>query len=772
MIKAVQRKSIDKNIIQALKKSTGYSQNILEILYLRGIDTIDQIEEFFSDDITKLTSPFVIKDMDRAVDFVKNAVINNKKILIYGDYDCDGITGIAVMKKYFDSIGYDVDCYLPDRELEGYGLSEVCINNFMDMYKPNVVITVDCGVSNHTEIEMLKQKNVEVLVTDHHELPEILPDCIVINPKTSDNKLRNLAGVGVASKLVEALTDRDFVTSLYDIVAIGTIADLVDLLGENRLIVKHGLKLINQHRNLGLTMLLRNSKKMNVTEQDIAFSIAPQINSIGRMANANQVVKLFSSTDTFFLNTLIAKLEQLNNERKFLCDEIYNQAIKMLQNYDFIHNKVIVLQNNSWKSGILGIVASRLVEEYNLPTILFGNGTDEIKGSARSVSGINLYKMLSEYKDNFISFGGHASAAGLKIKSNYLPVLIKDLSKYIIDNNLDKYLAKTIVYDIEIDKITGDLVKEIDCLAPFGMANPMPKFLYKNDLIFTPFSQKHLKSEGAGSEILAFNQSENIQNYNNRSLMLLKLGKNTFNGITKYQGIVQENYLLNVKPNEGFILDYYKNLLYKSVDNKVNYIDNYSEILDKTDNIFGTAFVMYSEKTFNSFCNVVLNLPKYKNKFFVADIKNRSSIPPFNRVVLAPNKNYDFSGYKTIVFVETPLNMVYHIDSDIKVIADNFAYKEEIGNLNIDRDRLLDIYINLKNAVQNKERGACIDDWYNVVKNTYGVDCSGLEFSLAFYIFYELGFIDIKQNFNLVINKGKQALENSKIFSAIMAVKK
>ncbi len=769
------RKVIDKSIIQNLVTKTNLSEIVVELLCMRGFDTEDKISSFFLSNKDNLLSPYAIKDMQQAVDFINNAVDNKKRILIYGDYDCDGITSIATLKKYFDYIGYDVDYYLPDRELEGYGLSEVCINNFMSMYKPEVVITVDCGVSNRSEIELLKKiYNVEVLVTDHHEIGDDLPDCIVINPKTSDNKLVNLAGVGVVFKLVEALAGRTFAMNLLDIVSIGTIADLVELTGENRIIVKLGLELLNENHIKGIQVLKNQIKKYgNLTEGDIGFSIAPMINSIGRMANANNVVDIFLTEDNFYLQSMAIKLEKLNNERKFLCDVIFDDAIKMLKNYDFETNKVIALYSEHWKPGILGIVASRIAEEYNLPTILFGNGNDCIKGSARSAGGVDLYKMLSSAKEYFISFGGHSGAAGLSIHKANLSKILEVLNQYIVDNNLIKNLYPKIIYDIEIDSITKELYKDIATLQPFGMGNPTPKFLIKNNGGFTCFAKKHIKAERNGYELVAFNELDNLANFNNSSNMLVKLGENTFNGVTKYQGIVEKNCLVGkAYENEDYILDYYKNLLYKSKDLSVKYISDYSEFLNNCDDIFGTLFVTFSPKTYNTLINVILKLPKYKNKFFMYDIKNRSTLPPYNRVVLSPNRNFDFTGYKNIVFVETPINLVYHNNiNNVFIIDNNIPFRDEIKGCRLTREFLGEIYQTLRLAVNKKEVATSVEEWYFLLTNSYGLECSLLEFSLAFYIFYELGFFLIAPNFKLCLTTVKKPLDMSKIFNEIMRVK-
>ena len=768
------RKNIDKSIIQKLVKKTNLSEIVVELLCMRGFDTEDKILSFFQSDINDLISPFVIKDIDKAVKFINNAVDNKKRILIYGDYDCDGITSIATLKKYFDYIGYDVDYYLPDRELEGYGLSEVCINNFMSIFKPEVVITVDCGVSNRNEIELLKNiYNVDVLVTDHHEIGDVLPDCIVINPKTSDNKLVNLAGVGVVFKLVEALAGRKFAANLLDIVSIGTIADLVELTGENRIIVKLGLELLNENKIKGITVLKNQIKKYgNLTEGDIGFCIAPMINSIGRMANANRVVDIFLTEDYFYLSSMAIKLEKLNNERKFLCDVIFDDAIKMLKSYDFIKNKIIALYSEHWKPGILGIVASRIADEYNLPTILFGNGNGCIKGSARSAGGVDLYKMLSSAKEYFISFGGHSGAAGLSIQKSNLPKILEILNKYILDNNLICKLYPKIIYDVEINGVSKELYQDILKLQPFGMGNPTPKFLVKNSGGFVCFAKKHIKAERKGYELIAFNELDNLNNFNNSSNMLVKLGENTFNGITKYQGIVEKNCLIgNAKDSDEYILDYYKNMLYTSKDISVKYVTDYSEYLNNCDDIFGTVFITYSAKTYNTLINVVLKLPKYKNKFFVYDIKNRSSLPPYNRVILSPNRNFDFTGYKNVVFVETPINLVYHNINNAVVVDNNIPFKNEIKNCRLTREFLGEIYQTLRLAVNKKEVATSVEEWYFLLNNSYGLDCTYLEFSLAFYIFYELGFFLIAPNFKLCLTTVKKPLDISKIFNEIMRIK-
>ena len=765
------RKEIDKSIIEKLANETNLSQFVVELLLIRGVDSKEKIQQFFNNSYQNLTSPFVIKDMEKAVTFVKEAVKNNKRILIYGDYDCDGVTSTAVLLKYFRHIGYKVDYYLPDRDLEGYGLSETSINNFMIGYRPEVIITVDCGISNYKEVELLKSKyNVDVLVTDHHQLAETLPDTIVINPKTSQNELRDLAGVGVAYKLVEALAGADFAKDLLDIVAIGTIADLVELKGENRLIVKLGLELLNQNKIKGISAIKNQIKKFDdLTEGDIAFLIAPMINSVGRMDNANSVVDMLLSSDNFYLSTTACKLERLNNERKFLCDAMYEDVISTLKDYDFSKNKAIVLHSRNWKTGILGIVASRISEEYNLPTILFGGVENTIKGSARTAGGIDLYKMLSTFREDYISFGGHSGAAGLSIYKQYLPKLLDNINNYIVENSLIKNLYPSIIYDVKIDKINREIYTDIKKLQPFGMGNPTPKFLMENNGGFSVFASNHIKKT-EGSEVIAFNEADSINNYNNKSTMLVKITENNFRGETKYQGIVEKNYLSSVvKESDEYVLDYYKNLLYKTRDIKVNYIDDYSFILNNTDSLFGTIFITYSAKTYNTFANVILNLPKYKYKYFLFDIKNRSSKPPYNRLVLSPSKNFDFSGYKNIVFVETPLNMVYYNNIDnCSVVNDNYAFIDAIKNTKIDRDFLIEVYTLIKFSIKAKDRVNNIDELYNLLKNGYGLECSFLEFSLAFYIFFELGFLTITSDFSLLLTTNKKPLEQSKIFTAIL----
>lgn len=777
MIKTKKRKVISENLINSLVGETSIDKRLVELLCMRDIDTKDKIYEFFNADNKESVSPFVIKDMDKAVEIVKNAVSKNKRILIYGDYDCDGITAIATLKKYFDSINYEVNYYLPDRDLEGYGLSETSINNFIDLFNPELVITVDCGVSNYNEVKLLNKMGVEVLVTDHHEPPEILPETTVINPKLTDNPLKNLAGVGVSYKLVEGLSNASIAENYLDVVAIGTIADLVPLTGENRRIVKKGLSLINQNRIKGLELLNRKTKKINhVKEGDIAFTIAPMINSMGRMANANKVVELFTSTDTFFLNNLITKLEKLNAERKFACEEIFNEALKMLSTYDFAKHKVIVLANKRWKAGVLGIVASKIVEQYNLPTILFGDAGDKLKGSARSVAGLDLYKMLSEFSANYLSFGGHSSAAGLSIRYDYLDGLREDLSGYIIKNNLVSVVMPTLTYDLEIDGVSKELYNLTETLSPFGMGNPTPKYLVKNNEKFDVFAVKHIKSATNNNEIIAFNKVNDIQNYNNPSIMTVKIGENTFNGVTRYQGIVEENYLLGKVNNDiEYLLDYFKNLLYKEKPLKIQQVEDYAKILDEVDDIFSTLIVTYSPKTFNMLCGVVLNLPKYSKKFFASDVKNRSNIAPFNSVVLSPSRNYDFSGYKNIIFVDTPINMVYYnnidINSNIYVVKDNVPFKEETNKVRLSKDLLDELFETFKEAKKDKLIGSDIPSWYRIIENAYQLGLTEIEFSLAFYIYYELGKINIGDKFALTLSGEHKDYGKSKIYNEILKMK-
>ncbi|MDE6791304.1 MAG: DHH family phosphoesterase, partial [Clostridia bacterium] len=373
--------------IAALSRTTGLCVETVRILYGRGIDTEDKIKAFIHPGKHAFLSPFLMSGMKEAVDLITRARQEEWSVVVYGDYDADGVCASTIMCRALADFGVTACVFVPERR-NGYGLNVQSIDEIFEEYFPQLFITVDCGISNAQEVEYIKEQGAEVIVTDHHELPSVLPDCICINPKISDNyPYDNLCGAGVAFKVGCALNGKSAYQYL-DFAAIATVADSVPLTGENRDIVAEGLNLINSKPRANYSNFLK--KEERATSQSLAFSVAPKINAAGRMGDAGAALTLFLSDDDREIYDYSVKLTAYNLERQKYCDELYSSAKQMLKEKG-ANGRVIVLCGEDWNAGFVGIVAARLAEEYCRPALLFVKNGEGYKGSARSIDGVNIY---------------------------------------------------------------------------------------------------------------------------------------------------------------------------------------------------------------------------------------------------------------------------------------------------------------------------------------------------------------------------------------------
>lgn len=486
------------------KTDNGEKSLIERLLAVRGITTKTEIKEFLNPLEMKLTEPTVFVDMAKSVERLAKAVDEKQKILVYGDFDADGITSTSVLLKTLRHLGAEVDYYIPDRETESHGMNTKTLVKLMTSKKPKVMITVDCGVSNVEEVKFLKSFGVDIIITDHHEAPEELPPAYaIINPKAQNSldeklpakkikMLTYLAGCGVAFKVAQALLNHynkpEFVFELLPLVALGTIADIVPLLGENRYLVTKGLELISKGQHYGLTRLLESAGyniENGITSENIAFGIAPRINATGRLDNVDTALSLLLSDNKTEIEMAVQTLNELNKVRQNLCESTFLEADEMYQK-EGTDNNAIVLFSNKWNIGIIGIVASKFVEKYYKPTFImnYNPETQQFRCSARSVKGINLYEVLDANSELFDGFGGHEMAAGFAFSGNaeQFNVIKETLNKTISEVLGDKILKPFVNIDLELDEKDLDLtlVDEISKLEPFGASNPSPVFVVKN----------------------------------------------------------------------------------------------------------------------------------------------------------------------------------------------------------------------------------------------------------------------------------------------------
>lgn len=578
--------------ISNIARDLSVSDVVARLIYNRGYSDAKSGAEFLSPNESRLHDPYLLKDMDKAVKRISESVARGDRITVYGDYDVDGVTSVTLLYLYLCSIGADVSYYIPLRAKEGYGVSKSAI----DTLKENgtkLIVTVDTGITANGEVEYARELGIDTVVTDHHECHGELPDaCAVVNPHRPDcdYPFCELAGVGVVFKLVCAYEisrhpdcDRetcvkDICAKYVDLVAVGTVADVMPLIDENRVIVKLGLASIDEGARVGLGALIeaannanitrpatgvaeKNTKKRKINSGYISFSLAPRINAAGRISSASKAVELLLASDENVAAELAYELCEINLIRQREENSIAEEAYKRIEEtHDFKRDKVIVLENDTWQQGIIGIVSSRITEKYGLPSILisFAGATDgdsdphDIgKGSGRSVKGMNLVGALDHCREHLVQFGGHELAAGLSVMRCNIDAFRKMINDYARESLSEDVFVMKCEADCEIkpDEMSMDIVDQIALLEPFGVANQTPLFLVKGmtlERIISMGAGKHSKLMlshsgnsftavcfGMPSSALDFNFGESVD-------LLCQLAINEFRGQKSLQLIVQD----------------------------------------------------------------------------------------------------------------------------------------------------------------------------------------------------------------------------------------
>lgn len=495
--------NLDNEKVEELVKKRHITNLLASILVNRGIIDGEKINVFLNPTRKDFYNPFLMPDMEIAVKRIVKAIENKEKIMIYGDYDADGITSITVLKKYLNEIGLKTGEYIPNRLNEGYGLNKDAISKiYNDGYK--LMITVDCGISGLEEVDYANSLGMEIIITDHHEPAEKLPEAIaVIDAKRKDNKypFNQLAGVGVVFKLIQAIStelkleEKEYLKYL-DLVCIGTISDIVPLVDENRVIAKLGLKLIEKTKNIGLKTLLNIADLKKIDSNAISFGVAPRINACGRMGFQEEALQLFLTEDSGEATKIVKRLVQFNQERQAKEKQIFEEVIEKIEKDDK-DKKCIVLAEENWHHGVIGIVASKITEIYYKPSILICLEGDKGKGSGRSVPGFDLYTALTKCSDYIEKFGGHSMAIGITIKKENFEKLKEAIEKYAQESNISDIMPIiNIDKEINLKNINIEEVKSLELLEPFGEGNKMPLFLLRNlkiDSIRALSGGKHLK---------------------------------------------------------------------------------------------------------------------------------------------------------------------------------------------------------------------------------------------------------------------------------------
>ncbi|WP_159795491.1 single-stranded-DNA-specific exonuclease RecJ [Streptococcus halichoeri] len=531
-----------------LAKNQGLSQAAAQLVYQRGIRTAEDLTAFLAADLADLHDPYLLHDMAKAVPRIRQAIEQAETILVYGDYDADGMTSASIVQETLEMLGAQVRTYLPNRFSDGYGPNQSVYKYFIEQEDVSLIITVDNGVAGHEAIAYAQAQGVDVIVTDHHSLPEALPKAFaIIHPEhpDADYPFHYLAGCGVAFKLACALLE-SIPTEFLDLVAIGTIADMVSLTGENRILVKNGLAVLRQTERIGLQelMQLADVKPGDCDEETIGFQIAPALNALGRLDDPNPALELLTGFDEEKTHQIALMIHAKNQERKELVQAIYQEALEMVD----LAQPIQVLAKKGWHPGVLGIVAGRIMEEIGRPVIVLGISDDELaKGSARSPERINIYQALAAAKEHLLAFGGHAGAAGMTIEAAELPLLRQALADYVSNKHLaiDQKSQLSLDDELDLKQLSLATLKELSVLAPFGMDNKKPLFWLRDFQVLQARSMgqnnRHLKlkiaKDGVEIDVVAFQKGSLWQEFQQaRGLELaVTLSVNQWNGHTSIQ---------------------------------------------------------------------------------------------------------------------------------------------------------------------------------------------------------------------------------------------
>jgi single-stranded-DNA-specific exonuclease len=547
----------DEDLTKHYMNTLGVSTLMAKLIQSRGW-TVYEAKEMLHIDEGYFQDPFLLKGMKEAVEAIQEAIDKGEKIRIYGDYDCDGVSSTSFMYKLLEVLQADFDYYIPDRFVEGYGLNKEALIKAKEA-NVDLIITVDTGISAKEEIRYGQELGLQFIVTDHHEPPAELPQCVaVINPKQPDCQYPypHLCGAGVAFKLGQALLKR-IPYEWLDIVAIGTIADLVPLTGENRAIAYYGLKEMNRTRHIGLQALIDQAGLTDqwIDEQRVGYSLGPRINACGRMAHAQTAVQLLVSTESEEVSVLAEEMERLNSERQKLVEKTTKEAIEMVeQRAGGIQPRALVVAQEGWNQGIIGIVAARLVEKYYVPAIVLSINpeTGMAKGSARSIQGFNIYEALCECREWLEHFGGHPMAAGLAIHKEKLEALSLRLQQLAEQWLTDEDFIPVSPIDFEClpEEITLEAIEELEQLAPFGVGNQKPTLMLEglqiSDLRTVGTQQQHLKCQVTFNDTrldaIGFSLGEKAQwiSYESALDLIGQPAINEWNGIRKPQLIIDD----------------------------------------------------------------------------------------------------------------------------------------------------------------------------------------------------------------------------------------
>ena len=740
----------DEGYVNFLSKKCGITKDTARLLYCRKIDSVEKINEFLYPSKKQFNQPFLLSDMREAVCEIEKAKQNGSKVLVYGDYDADGVMATAVLYYALKDFGINADCMIPERE-EGYGLNEEKILSLSK--KPDLIITVDCGISDAEKIKNLKKHGINVIVTDHHEPPVDLPDCLKINPKLQGNAypFSGLCGAGVAYKLGYALIGKQ-ADKYLDFVALATVSDSMDLIDENRSLVVEGLKIFNSEFIRPQFKFLMGETGKTISSHTLAFSIAPKINAGGRMGDANTALKLFLSDKISEIAEISEKLKSYNAFRQIECEEIYQSAKSKILNSSAIYDDIITVYDEDWKTGFIGIVAAKLVEDFSRPVIVFGSHDGILKGSARSVDGINIHKVISSCEDILVSFGGHAQAAGVSVEKQNIEALNKRLNSFVLENFKGVDFSKIVHAEWEItDELSTKFVKELELLEPYGTGNKRPQFGVRVGKVCPNPLKKgspHFAFNTNVLEMLDFNGENHVET------LRLPIGKtvvfetnvSTFKNRTSIKGFVRD-----VVPDYSNLDSVYLQIIESELD-KCLYCEDNVKVKDYKDFIAHNGKTLYVASTVETL-EYYVDLKSLPRSLFYAE---RGT---FGDQVVISLRNIP-EGYNRVVYLDNPLCfMPSNIERYCNFSILGYNY---INDINPERSEMANGYKKLLRL-----NGAYFNGFSELVKD----EEDKINTLFQAKVFTELGIFKIKDGKFVLDEMVKSELTNSKIYNRIIKIK-
>ncbi len=756
------------NIISELAEKTGLTEQITRILYARGIDTQEKISKFMRPSRKNFLSPFLMRGMKETVEMLTQARDEGKTVAVFGDYDADGICASAIMYHALKDFGIEPHIYIPERA-DGYGLSIQAIDRIFEECNPELFITVDCGISCAEEAQYIYELGSDVIVTDHHELPEPLPDCVIVNPKLQDDyPYDNLCGAGVAFKVACALLGEAAYRYL-DFAALATVADSVPLLGENRDIVTEGLKIFNQNMRPCFAGLIGKTYD-GITAQTLAFTLAPRVNAAGRMGDAYAAFRLFTAEKETELYDLSVKLCAYNSERQKYCDELYISAKQKLKEKGAYGN-VIMLSDESWNAGFIGIVAARLSEEYNRPILLFVHHGDMLKGSARSIDNVNIFTALKNCSQYIEEFGGHAQAAGVNVHISNFEALERALDKEIGNAYTQEDFEQNIYISEEIDSpFPEKFARELAALEPYGVGHRRPLFSLSVGACAVrtiKAGSPHISLKNDYIELTYFSGSKHakIMESDVKKKLVFEISVSHYKGKEYIKGLVRD-FIYDGRTGKNAVESIFSNAISRTnaAPAKLEPIGlNTKEIKaliaqKLAECPYGLCMIASDRRTLRFY----EELNGFNCDLFYPSSRNLS-----NTLIVAPAPDCDLGGYRDFIFLDTPsdFNLPLIEKGNAWVNNEICGYKM-FENINVSRERLLEIFATLRRDVNL----LCGNTAEEIAASCDGLGFDRLQFIFALGVFEELGLVAF-ENGRLTVYRGVKAeLTDSPIYRKVCAL--